>query len=73
MCSFIYLEHLFQSNERLTFNFFFVSEHLHRFESNTKVANRVNAEIFTKAEMATIGELLSYMKQEGAKVQYFIL
>ncbi|CAF2152763.1 unnamed protein product [Brassica napus] len=38
-----------------------------RFESNTDVANRVNAEIVTKAEPATIGELLSYMKQEGAK------
>ncbi|CAF1711711.1 unnamed protein product [Brassica napus] len=38
------------------------------FESNTEVANRVNAEIVTKAETATIGELLSYMKQEGAKL-----
>nr|VDD54623.1 unnamed protein product [Brassica oleracea] len=37
------------------------------FESNTDVANRVNAEIVTKAETATIGELFSYMKQEGAK------
>ncbi|CAN6921954.1 unnamed protein product [Brassica oleracea] len=37
------------------------------FESNTEVTNRVNAEIVTKAETATIGELLSYMKQEGAK------
>ncbi|KAL0834805.1 hypothetical protein Bca101_086694 [Brassica carinata] len=35
------------------------------------VANRVNAEIVTKAETATIGELLSYMKQEGAKVAWF--
>ncbi|KAL0671024.1 hypothetical protein Bca4012_033728 [Brassica carinata] len=41
------------------------------FESNTDVANRVNAEIVTKAEMATIGELISYMKQEGAKVAWF--
>ncbi|KAL0791432.1 hypothetical protein Bca101_007678 [Brassica carinata] len=41
------------------------------FESNTEVANRVNAEIVTKAETATIGELLSYMKQEGAKVAWF--
>ncbi|KAH0873094.1 hypothetical protein HID58_070456, partial [Brassica napus] len=41
------------------------------FESNTEVANRVNAEIVTKAETATIGELLSYMKQEGANVAWF--
>ncbi|CAN6990683.1 unnamed protein product [Brassica rapa subsp. trilocularis] len=41
------------------------------FESNTEVANRVNAEIVTKAETATIGELLSYMKQEEAKVAWF--
>ncbi|CAN6917979.1 unnamed protein product [Brassica oleracea] len=34
-------------------------------------ANRVNAEIVTKAEAATIGELLSYMKQEEAKVAWF--
>uniref|UniRef100_A0A0D3DKK1 Replication factor A C-terminal domain-containing protein n=1 Tax=Brassica oleracea var. oleracea TaxID=109376 RepID=A0A0D3DKK1_BRAOL len=42
-------------------------EYLAWFESNTDVANRVNAEIVTKAETATIGELFSYMKQEGAK------
>ena len=48
---------------------FFVSDYFLRFESNTEVANRVNAEIVTKAETATIGELLSYMNQEGAKVQ----
>ncbi|CAN6999209.1 unnamed protein product, partial [Brassica oleracea var. botrytis] len=41
------------------------------FESNTEVSNKVNAEIVTKAEKATIGELLSYMKQEGAKVAWF--
>ncbi|KAF2585282.1 hypothetical protein F2Q70_00034983 [Brassica cretica] len=46
-------------------------EYLAWFESNTEVANRVNAEIITKAEKATIGELLSYMKQEGAKVAWF--
>ncbi|KAF3510133.1 hypothetical protein F2Q69_00009703 [Brassica cretica] len=38
-------------------------EYLAWFESNTEVANRVNAEIVAKAETATIGELLSYMKQ----------
>ncbi|KAL0753586.1 hypothetical protein Bca101_091254 [Brassica carinata] len=43
-------------------------EYLAWFESNTDVANRVNAEIVTKAETATIGELFSYMKQEGAKL-----
>ena len=37
-------------------------------ESNSEVANRVNAEIVTKAETAAIWELLSYMKQEEAKV-----
>ncbi|KAH0851857.1 hypothetical protein HID58_094427, partial [Brassica napus] len=46
-------------------------EYLAWFESNTEVAKRVNAEIVTKAETATIGELLSYMKQEGAKVAWF--
>nr|VDD30468.1 unnamed protein product [Brassica oleracea] len=42
-------------------------EYLAWLESNSKVANRVNAEIVTKAETATIGELLSYMKHEEAK------
>lgn len=46
-------------------------EYLAWFESNTEVTNRVNVEIVTKAETATIGELLSYMKQEGAKVAWF--
>uniref|UniRef100_M4FEV4 Replication factor A C-terminal domain-containing protein n=1 Tax=Brassica campestris TaxID=3711 RepID=M4FEV4_BRACM len=41
------------------------------FVSNSEVANRVNAEIVTKAETDTIGELLSYMKQEDAKVAWF--
>ncbi|KAF8099654.1 hypothetical protein N665_0240s0027 [Sinapis alba] len=39
--------------------------------SNTDVANRVNADIVTKAETVTIGELFSYIKQEGAKVAWF--
>ncbi|KAF3537024.1 hypothetical protein F2Q69_00024903 [Brassica cretica] len=43
-------------------------EYLAWLESNSEVANRVNAEIVTKAETATIGELLSYMKQEEANV-----
>ncbi|KAH0903694.1 hypothetical protein HID58_043197 [Brassica napus] len=46
-------------------------EYLAWLESNSEVANRVNAEIVTKAEAATIGELLSYMKQEEAKVAWF--
>ncbi|KAL0827986.1 hypothetical protein Bca101_051664 [Brassica carinata] len=41
------------------------------FELNSEAANRVNAEIVTKAETATIGDLLSYMKQEDAKVAWF--
>ncbi|CAN6848274.1 unnamed protein product [Brassica oleracea] len=43
-------------------------EYLTWFESSSETANRVNAEIVTKAETATIGDLLSYMKQEDAKV-----
>ncbi|KAL0863900.1 hypothetical protein Bca101_043018 [Brassica carinata] len=39
--------------------------------SNSDVANRVNADIVTKAETVTIGELFSYIKQEGAKVAWF--
>ncbi|KAL0748743.1 hypothetical protein Bca101_030745 [Brassica carinata] len=46
-------------------------EYLAWLESNSKVANRVNAEIVTKAETATIGELLSYMKQEEAKLYVY--
>ncbi|CAN6928970.1 unnamed protein product [Brassica oleracea] len=41
------------------------------YEANMDVANRVNAEIVTKAETATIGELLSYMKQKEAKIAWF--
>ncbi|KAF3610892.1 hypothetical protein DY000_02047936 [Brassica cretica] len=39
--------------------------------SNSDVANRVSTEIVTKAETVTIGELFSYIKQEGAKVAWF--
>uniref|UniRef100_A0A0D3BGY7 Replication factor A C-terminal domain-containing protein n=1 Tax=Brassica oleracea var. oleracea TaxID=109376 RepID=A0A0D3BGY7_BRAOL len=39
--------------------------------SNSDVANRVNADIVTKAETVTIGEIFSYIKQEGAKVAWF--
>ncbi|CAF2058325.1 unnamed protein product [Brassica oleracea] len=46
-------------------------EYLAWLESNSEVANRINAEIVTKAETTTIGELLSNMKQEEAKVDWF--
>ncbi|KAF2570265.1 hypothetical protein F2Q70_00006023, partial [Brassica cretica] len=39
--------------------------------SNMAVANRVAAEVVTKTETITIGELFSYMKQEAAKVAWF--
>ncbi|KAG2239092.1 hypothetical protein Bca52824_089952 [Brassica carinata] len=39
--------------------------------SNSDVANRVNADIVTKTETVTIGELFSYMKKEGEKVAWF--
>ncbi|KAF2613814.1 hypothetical protein F2Q70_00010611 [Brassica cretica] len=38
--------------------------------SNLDVANRVNAEVVTKPETATLGELFSYMKQASAKVAW---
>ncbi|WZZ21241.1 hypothetical protein YC2023_122628 [Brassica napus] len=36
--------------------------------SNSDVANRVDADVVTKTETVTIGELFSYMKQAAAKV-----
>ncbi|CAN7135993.1 unnamed protein product [Brassica rapa subsp. narinosa] len=36
--------------------------------SNSDVANRVDADVVTKTETVTIGELFSYMKQVAAKV-----
>ena len=36
--------------------------------ANLAVANRVNADVVTKTETVTIGDLFSYMKQEDAKV-----
>ncbi|KAL0758931.1 hypothetical protein Bca101_075081 [Brassica carinata] len=41
------------------------------FDMDVQPTREVNAEIVTKAETATIGELLSYMKQEEAKVAWF--
>ena len=43
-----------------------------RLSSNPDFANRVNAEIATKSETVTIGELFSYIKQEETKVQPLI-
>ncbi|KAF2532659.1 hypothetical protein F2Q70_00030603 [Brassica cretica] len=39
--------------------------------SNLDVANRVNVEVVTKPETATLGELFSYMNQASAKVAWF--
>ncbi|CAH8382597.1 unnamed protein product [Eruca vesicaria subsp. sativa] len=39
--------------------------------SNSEVASRVNPDVVTKAEPATIGTLLSFMRQEGEKVAWF--
>ncbi|KAH0897388.1 hypothetical protein HID58_046956 [Brassica napus] len=39
--------------------------------SSSEISNRVNPETVTKAERATIGDIFSYMKQEGAKVAWF--
>ena len=41
--------------------------------TNLDVANRVDADIVTKTETMTIGELFSYMKQEDAKVVQYQL
>ncbi|CAN6878690.1 unnamed protein product [Brassica oleracea] len=46
-------------------------EYLTWMNANLAVANRVNAEVLTKTETMTIGELFSYMKQEDAKVAWF--
>ncbi|CAN6894165.1 unnamed protein product [Brassica oleracea] len=39
--------------------------------SNLDVASRVNAEVITKLEPATLGELFSYMNQASSKVAWF--
>ncbi|XP_033144199.1 uncharacterized protein LOC117132877 [Brassica rapa] len=46
-------------------------DYLNWMNMNLDVANRVNADIVTKSETVTIGELFSYMKQEDAKVAWF--
>ena len=40
-----------------------------RLSSNSDIANKINAEILTKPEIATLAELFSYIKLETAKVQ----
>ncbi|CAN6892579.1 unnamed protein product [Brassica oleracea] len=40
-------------------------------DSNLDVANMVNAEVVTKPELATLGDLFSYMNQAAAKVTWF--
>ncbi|KAL0834185.1 hypothetical protein Bca101_086074 [Brassica carinata] len=39
--------------------------------SNSDIANKINAEIVTKPEIATLAELFSYIKLETAKVAWF--
>ncbi|KAG5384085.1 hypothetical protein IGI04_035555 [Brassica rapa subsp. trilocularis] len=46
-------------------------EYLNWLISNSDVANRVDADVVTKTETVTIGELFSYMKQAAAKVAWF--
>ncbi|KAL0804808.1 hypothetical protein Bca101_097298 [Brassica carinata] len=46
-------------------------EYLTWLVSNSDVANRVDADVVTKTETVTIGELFSYMKQAAAKVAWF--
>ncbi|KAG5402023.1 hypothetical protein IGI04_016630 [Brassica rapa subsp. trilocularis] len=44
-------------------------EYLTWMNANLAVANRVNADVVTKTETVTIGDLFSYMKQEDAKFE----
>ncbi|KAL0790226.1 hypothetical protein Bca101_006472 [Brassica carinata] len=46
-------------------------EFCEKLNSNLDVANRVNVEVVTKPETATLGELFSYMNQASAKVAWF--
>ncbi|KAG5390078.1 hypothetical protein IGI04_031619, partial [Brassica rapa subsp. trilocularis] len=46
-------------------------EYLTWMNANLSVANRVNADVVTKTETMTIGELLFYIQQEDAKVAWF--
>ncbi|KAL0877721.1 hypothetical protein Bca101_027427 [Brassica carinata] len=44
----------------------------HELGSNPDIAKQVNADVVTKTEMLTIGEIFSYMKQEVAKDAFFV-
>ncbi|KAG5386192.1 hypothetical protein IGI04_002489 [Brassica rapa subsp. trilocularis] len=46
-------------------------DYLNWLNSNLDVAKRVDADVVTKTETVTIGELFSYMKQADAKVAWF--
>ncbi|KAF2613471.1 hypothetical protein F2Q70_00012625 [Brassica cretica] len=46
-------------------------DYLNWLNSNLDVAKRVDANVVTKTETVTIGELFSYMKQADAKVAWF--
>ncbi|KAL0886251.1 hypothetical protein Bca101_010234 [Brassica carinata] len=45
--------------------------YLNWLNSNSDVANRINAEVVTKPETATLGDLFAYMKRPSAKVAWF--
>ncbi|KAL0833838.1 hypothetical protein Bca101_085727 [Brassica carinata] len=46
-------------------------DYLEWLSSNSDIANRVAAEVITKPETVTLGEIFSYIKQEGSKVAWF--
>ncbi|CAN6904308.1 hypothetical protein Bca4012_095228 [Brassica carinata] len=46
-------------------------DYLEWLSSNSDIANRVAAEVVTKPETVTLGEIFSYIKQEGSKVAWF--
>ncbi|KAF2534456.1 hypothetical protein F2Q70_00032047 [Brassica cretica] len=46
-------------------------DYLGLLSSNSDLANKINAEVVTKPETATIEELFAYIKQETAKVAWF--
>lgn len=52
---------------QLSYNVHFLI--LNRLGSNSGVADEVIADVVTKPETVTLGELFSYIKQETAKVQ----
>ncbi|KAH0923265.1 hypothetical protein HID58_023283 [Brassica napus] len=46
-------------------------DYLEWLSSNSDIANRVAAEVVTKPETVTLGEIFSYIKQEGSKIAWF--